>query len=218
MSTDKENHDGTAAMIDAFGFTPCGGVNEPSFREAVTRFHKDKANEVKHTKEPWIVKMIYANFTGGRDDQLIPKIVDGDGLLVPITEENCRRIVACVNRLAPFTTEQIENGIDLIAQQQRITSLEQQLAEEKTKYSQLNQVATLYQKESERQNRELLDNHELSAKRWDAIINCARVDAQGCAGIDTQSKDNHSHKYHQVLNCSLGLFFLTFFDPLKQNG
>lgn len=28
---------------------------------------------------------------------------------------NARRIVACVNLLSPFTTEQIENGIDLVA-------------------------------------------------------------------------------------------------------
>lgn len=42
----------------------------------------------------------------------------------PQRHKRARRIVACINRLAPFTTEEIENGIDLVALKNRIQSLE----------------------------------------------------------------------------------------------
>jgi hypothetical protein len=87
-------------------------------------------SEAKHTKEPWVSEWqdgedsghwIYNTGKGG-DEYAIAVTF----LLNPKAEQDARRIVACVNRLAPFTTEQIENGIDLVAQQQRITSLEAQ--------------------------------------------------------------------------------------------
>jgi hypothetical protein len=45
-------------------------------------------------------------------------------VIVKDSEEMARRVAACWNRLAPFTTEEIENGIDLVALHSRLTSLE----------------------------------------------------------------------------------------------
>lgn len=82
-------------------------------------------SELSHTKEPWSTE--YRQSAGGYAQE----IFDADGQVIataawyivqvsPETiatnrEQNARRIVACVNRLARFTTEQIEDhAVDLL--------------------------------------------------------------------------------------------------------
>ncbi|WP_324042696.1 hypothetical protein [Aeromonas caviae] len=88
----------------------------------------------KHTPEPWKVQHPHAGQRGW-------EIADSSGLnqvSQDVTEANARRIVACVNRLAPFTTEQIENGINLVELVQQRDELLAALEEAKSVLSSIN--------------------------------------------------------------------------------
>lgn len=70
----------------------------------------------EHTKEPLLIKHDEIGYISKSDDQSF-------GMFCPVVdihngkEESARRIVACVNRLAPFKTENIEDfGYDLFSE------------------------------------------------------------------------------------------------------
>ena len=81
-------------------------------------------NENKHTPEPWRAFNNGQGVVGvstDRSDVCWTRIEEGGWLdsdrTIDADYENARRIVACVNRLAQFTTEQIEDfGYDLFAE------------------------------------------------------------------------------------------------------
>ena len=81
-------------------------------------------SENKHTPEPWRAFNNGQGVVGvstDRSDVCWTRIADGSWLdsdkTIDADYENARRIVACVNRLAQFTTEQIEDfGYDLFAE------------------------------------------------------------------------------------------------------
>ena len=74
--------------------------------------------KTEHTPEPWSI------FDG--DQRAIVTVanpmlsllsVDDEGMAIMFEQSDARRIVACVNRLAQFTTEQIDDfGYDLFAE------------------------------------------------------------------------------------------------------
>jgi len=75
----------------------------------------------KHTPEPWCIsdhnKSIIKCYQGEQTPHGTTPYFAGGGALESERTANARRIVACVNRLAQFTTEQIEDfGYDLFAE------------------------------------------------------------------------------------------------------
>lgn len=78
-------------------------------------------SENKHTPEPWYIsdhnKSIIKCYQGEQTPHGTTPYFAGGGALESERTANARRIVACVNRLAQFTTEQIEDfGYDLFAE------------------------------------------------------------------------------------------------------
>ena len=75
-------------------------------------------SENKHTPEPWAVDPDSTDYYASiLDADGVDTILLGDYVDWWMTKANARRIVACVNRLAQFTTEQIEDfGYDLFAE------------------------------------------------------------------------------------------------------
>lgn len=64
----------------------------------------------KHTKEPWLVQHPHAGIRGW-------EIADSSGLnqvSQDVTEDNARRIVACVNFCAGISTENLEGNEKLL--------------------------------------------------------------------------------------------------------
>ena len=74
-------------------------------------------SENKHTPEPWVIGRPPPNgeqTIGDKNGLMVAVATTGYGVN---SEANARRITACVNRLAQFTTEQIEDfGYDLFAE------------------------------------------------------------------------------------------------------
>ena len=74
-------------------------------------------SENKHTPGPWVIGRPPPNgeqTIGDKNGLMVAVATTGYGVN---SEANARRIVACVNRLAQFTTEQIEDfGYDLFAE------------------------------------------------------------------------------------------------------
>ena len=65
---------------------------------------------MSHTPEPWEVTDLRYIRQSNEPRHVVARASKMDGM-----EANARRIVACVNRLAPFSTEDIENrAIDLL--------------------------------------------------------------------------------------------------------
>ena len=75
-------------------------------------------SENKHTPEPWQVFEDDPRAIVTKENPMLSLLSVGeDGLAIMYEEADARRIVACVNRLAQFTTEQIEDfGYDLFAE------------------------------------------------------------------------------------------------------
>ena len=78
-------------------------------------------SENKHTPEPWCIsdhnKSIIKCYQGEQTPHGTTPYFAGGGALESERTANARRVVACVNRLAQFTTEQIEDfGYDLFAE------------------------------------------------------------------------------------------------------
>src|SRR3972149_4113411 len=88
-------------------------------------------SEQLHTREPWHlyhenkVIEIHDGTSDAKSSIVFWTGFDAGDKSYEEKLANAHRIVACVNRLAPFTTEEIENGIDLvILKQQRDDLLE----------------------------------------------------------------------------------------------
>lgn len=82
----------------------------------------------QHTKTPWRTAECRTEDFAilGKNDDVVVSCIDEYGHLGAVKEANARRIVASVNRLAAFTTEEIENGIDLVKTLAKAKVIEQQ--------------------------------------------------------------------------------------------
>jgi len=140
-------------------------------------------SDVKHTKEP---EVIFLQWYGDSE---------------PYNGEiNSSDVSWCIDKIYEHDIQYVRHDIyaaDILTTKKNLERQNaEQLAEREESYglalSISQHVTNEHEKriaDIERQNRELRE----SASRWDAIINCARIDAQGCAGIDKPNPDHYAH-------------------------